>query len=186
MAITERRLTLEEFLRLPEEEPPLEYWDGRVTRKVSPQGQHGMLELGFATLINGYAVPRKLARAIPELRATFGGGSPVPDLAVYRWERVPVDPDGKVSNVFRTAPDIAIEIVSPGQSVPELLRKFQWFVEHGVEIAVLAHPGQEWLRLVRPGAEPRLLRGSDRIDLDAVLPGFQLTVDDLFATLYHE
>ncbi len=186
MAITEQRLTLEEFLQLPEEEPPLEYWDGRVTRKVSPQGQHSMLEGGFMALINGYAVPRKLARAIPELRATFGGGSPVPDLAVYRWDRVPVDPDGKVSNVFRTPPDIAIEVVSPGQSVPELLKKCRWFVDHGVEIAVLAHPGQEWVRLVRAGAEPPLLRGADRIDLDAVLPGFELTVDGRFATLYHE
>jgi Uma2 family endonuclease len=185
MAITERRLTLEEFLRLPEQEPPLEYLDGTITQKVSPQGQHGMLELGFATLINGYAVPRKLARAIPELRTTFGGGSPVPDLAVYRWDRVPVDPDGKVSNIFRTPPDIAIEVVSPGQSVPELLKKCRWFVDHGVEIAVLAHPGQEWVRLVRPRAEPRLLRGAERIDLDTVLPGFELTVDDLFATLYH-
>ena len=185
MAITERRLTLEEFLRLPEEEPPLEYLDGRVTPKVSPQGKHGMLEFGFAALINGYAVPLKLARAIPELRTTFGGGSPVPDLAVYRWDRVPVDPDGTVANVFREPPDFAIEIVSPDQSVRELIDKCQWFVDHGARIALLAHPERRWVRLFRPGAEPELLRGADRIDLDAVLPGFHLTVDDLFATLYH-
>ena len=27
-------MTLEQFLRLPEEEPALEYWDGEVTQKV--------------------------------------------------------------------------------------------------------------------------------------------------------
>lgn len=185
MVITELRLTLKEFLRLPEQEPPLEYLDGKVTQKVSPQGKHGMLEYGFAALINTYAVPRKLARCIPELRTTFGGGSPVPDLAVYRWDRVPVDPDGTVGNVFLEPPDIAIEIVSPGQSVRGLIAKCQWFVDHGTEIAVLAHPERRWVRLFRSGAEPRLLRGADRIDLDTVLPGFEPTADELFATLHH-
>jgi Uma2 family endonuclease len=185
MAITERRLTLEEFLRLPEEEPPLEYLDGRVTQKVSPQGKHGVLEFGFAALINGYAIPRRLARAIPELRTTFGGGSPVPDIAVYRWDRVPVDPDGTVANVFREPPDIAIEIVSPGQSLRELIEKCRWFVDHGVPIALLVHPERRWVRTFRLGAPPELLRGDDRIDLDEVLADFELTVDALFETLYH-
>ena len=185
MAITERRLTLEEFLALPEEEPPLEYLDGRITQKVSPQGQHGVLEFGFAALINGYGMPRKLARAIPELRTTFGGGSPVPDLAVYRWDRVPLNPDGTVANAFREAPDVAIEIVSPDQSVPELIEKCRWFVEHGVRIALLVHPERRWVRRFRPSAAEEHLRGADRIDLDDILPGFELTVEALFATLYH-
>lgn len=116
-------MTLEAFLRLPEDEPSLEYWDGRVTQKVSPQGKHGMLQGGFLGLINGYVVPRKLAMAIPELRATYSGGSPVPDVAVYRWDRVPRDPDGAVADVFLEPPDIAVEIVSPEQSVKELGRE---------------------------------------------------------------
>jgi len=41
------------------------------------------------------------------------------------------------------------------------------------------------VRLFQPGLEPRILRGTDRIDLDAVLPGFELTVEQLFDTLYH-
>ena len=185
MAITERRMTLEEFLRLPEEEPPLEYLDGKVTQKVSPQGKHGTLEGELTALFNGYAKSRRLARAFPELRTSYGGGSPVPDIAVYRWDRVPLDPDGTVGNVFREPPDIAIEIVSSEQSVPKLVEKCEWYVGHGVAIVLLVQPYGEWMRLFRPGAEPRVLRGADRIDLDAVLPGFELTVEQLFATLYH-
>ena len=185
MAITERRLTLEEFLRLPEEEPPLEYLDGMVTQKVSPQGKHGRLEGKFSEQINRYAEPRKLAIAIPELRTTYSGGSTVPDIAVYRWDRVPVDPDGRIGDVFRTPPDIAIEIVSPDQSVRDLTAKCQWFVDHGVPIALLVHPYRVWVRRFGPGAAPETLRGAERIDLDELLPGFELTVDELFATLYH-
>ena len=185
MAIQQRRMTLEEFLRLPEEEPPLEYLDGEVTQKVSPQGQHGTLQPAIWWLFTDFAVPRRLARAFTELRATYAGGSPVPDVAVYRWDRVPLTPEGKVANVFREPPDIAVEIVSPDQSVPKIVEKCRWYVAHGVRIALLVDPDHLTVWLFRPDAEPAVLRGADRIDLDAVLPGFELTVDALFATLYH-
>ena len=190
MTITERRMTLEEFLRLAEEEPPLEYWDGKVTRKVSPQGKHGRLETKFAERVNRFAEPPRLAMAITELRATFGGGSPVPDVAIYRWDRIPLDPDGAIADVFVEAPDIAVEILSPGRGgfetrpYEEQIEKCRWFVDHGVQIALLFHPRERSVRLFRPDAELRVLRGADRIDLDAVLPGFELTVNDLFAMLY--
>ena len=60
MAITERRLTLDEFLALPEEEPALELEpDGTVTQKVSPKGKHSALQGGFVSLIDGFARPRR-------------------------------------------------------------------------------------------------------------------------------
>ena len=39
-------LTLEEFLKLPEEKPYREYIDGRIEVKVSPQSKHSLLTLG--------------------------------------------------------------------------------------------------------------------------------------------
>ena len=45
-ARVDKMITLEEFLRLPEidEHPYLEYIDGRIEAKVSPQKKHGLLE----------------------------------------------------------------------------------------------------------------------------------------------
>ena len=40
-----RRMTLDEFLELPETKPVLEYVDGVVTQNVAPQGQHVLLQL---------------------------------------------------------------------------------------------------------------------------------------------
>ena len=97
MVITER-LTLEEFLALPEEKPSLEYESGRVTQKVSPQGKHSRLQLEVPNLFNAFTVPRKLAMAFTELRATFAGYSRVPDVSIYLWERIPLDDSGEVAN----------------------------------------------------------------------------------------
>jgi Uma2 family endonuclease len=184
MAIGERRMTLEEFLALPDEEPALEYEaDGTVKQKVSPKGQHSALQGGLLQLINAFAQPRQLAFALPELRTVYSGAAYVPDVAVYRWDRIPRTADGKVANDFREPPDIAVEIVSPEQGVNWLLRKCLWYVEHGVAVALLIDPVDESVLLFRQNANPRPLTGSDPVDLGELLPGFSVTVEEIFNTL---
>ncbi len=184
MAITARRLTLDEFLALPEEEPALELEpDGTVTQKVSPKGKHSALQDGFVALINGFARPRRLARAFPELRTVFGGAAYVPDVSVYRWARIPLTDEGEVADDFAEPPDIAVEIISPGQSVTGQVRRCVWYVEHGVEVALLVDPVDRVVLLFRPNAVPRALEGMDSIDLAAVVPGFEATVEQLFSAL---
>ena len=109
-------MTLEAFLQLPEEKPALEYEDGRITQKVSPKLKHADLQAELAALIRAFGRPRQLAMAYPELRTTFGGRSYVPDVAVFRWERIPTGPDGELVNEVFTplkgAVDEARELVA--------------------------------------------------------------------------
>ena len=182
MAIT-RQLTLAEFLRLPEEEPALEYWHGEVTQKVSPLGPHGALQYTFGELISRSTGPGRPFRVFTETRITIGGVSTVPDLVVYRRERVPRDEGGRVAAYFTVPPDVAVEILSPGQSRPALLDRCRWYVENGVALAIFVDPLREVVRLFRPAADSGDLRGSDVLDLSDILPGFALTIDELFAPL---
>jgi Uma2 family endonuclease len=176
-------LTLEEFLRLPEEEPPLEYENGRVTQKVSPQTKHSALQAHLSELVNGFGRHRRMVRAFPELRVRFAERSLVPDVAVFRWDRIPRTPGGELDNVVTTAPDIAIEIVSPDQPAADLVGKCQRYVANGVAIALLVDDERRSVRLFRPGQPERVLREADAIDLQDVMPGFELTVDEVFAAL---
>jgi Uma2 family endonuclease len=180
MTVTEKAITLEEFLQLPEEEPALEFEDGRVTQKVSPKGRHSILQERVAGFVNRHAEPLKLAFAFPELRATYAGRSLVPDIAVYRWERIPRDESAEVADDFCEAPDIAIEIVSPQQSVAALIRRCVRFNEDGVAIALLIDPKARSVIDFRPGLPPRSLVGDDLLDLSPILPGFTLRVGELF------
>jgi len=177
-----RAMTLEQFLALPEQEPALEFANGRVTQKVSPLGEHARLQYKFSQLIGDFSEPRRLAMAFTEIRATFAGRSPVPDIGVYRWSRIPRTADGLVETYFRTPPDIAVEIFSPGQVLGDERNKCRWYVANGVAIALFIHHPSRTVTCFTPDGEQRL-SGEDRIDLDAVLPGFTLTVAELFATL---
>lgn len=187
MAIAQRRMTLEEFLKLPEEKPALEFVDGAVTQKVSPNAPHGRLQAKFAVLLDRSATPGRRAMVFTETRTSFrypsGARSLVPDISVYLWDRVPRTPRGRVANDLYVVPDIAIEIVSPGQTVKSQVEQCRWFIEQGASIGLVVNPRTDTITQLRPGTEPRLLRGADRIDPNPVLPGFELTVQELFEAL---
>ena len=104
MATTSKKLTLEQFLTLPEEEAPLEYEEGRIIQKVSPKGEQSKLQPAFARLFDEFAEPSGLARAFTELGFTHGGRSYVPDVSVYLWDRSasPRSPTGTRDSGFRS------------------------------------------------------------------------------------
>jgi Uma2 family endonuclease len=180
----ERRMTLEEFLELPEEKPYLEFEpDGTVVQKMFSLGRHSALQAGLLELINGFARPPDLAQAFPELRAIYGGAAYVPDVSVYRRVRIPRDVTGQVADVFTEPQDIAIEIVSPGQRVNSLIRRSVWYVDNGVHVALVVDPDDESVLDFRGGQATRVARGANVIDLVDVLPGFELTAEQVFSAL---
>jgi Uma2 family endonuclease len=182
MAISHRRLTLERFLELPEEEPPLEFEEGRAEPKMTPRARHSSLQAELIARLLP-AARRARARVLPELRVTFGGRSYVPDLSLILIERLPRESDGTIADIVPLAPDIAIEIRSPGQSLSSLIRRCNWYVANGVRLALVVDPDDRSVFLFRPGVPVHVLRGDERIDLGDVLPGFAVTPRRLFASL---
>lgn len=183
MAISQKQWTLKAFLTLPEKKPALEFENGLVTRKPLPKGKHSTLQRVLVDVFNRIALPGKLGYAFPELRATFGGQSYVPDVAFYRWARIPRDPDGQVADDFLDPPDLAVEILSPKQSVTALVRRCVWYVENGVGVALLVDPVDRSVLAFWPGRPTAVLRAAAAIDLGSLLPGFDLTVEQLFDSL---
>ncbi len=183
MAIVRQGLTLDEFLALPEEKPALEYHEGVVTQKVAPRPVHSALQFEIGVHLGRQLGPRKHGRVFPELRTTYAGTSRVPDLAVYRWERIPRAADGQLANEARNPPDLAVEIISPGQTIRELETTCRWYVDHGVQVALLVVPGDESVRAFRPGTPITAHYRGERIALDEIAPGLHLDVDRIFDAL---
>ena len=183
MTLTSRPLTIDQFLTLPEEEPSLEFFDGAVTQKLSLKARHSALQSALIKHIDQVAFPEKIARAFPELRTTFAGASCVPDVAIYRWERIPRDERGELVDDVFEPPDIAVEIVSLGQSVNGLIRRCTWYVSRGVQIALLVDPSDRSVVAFRPDGSITSWHGQDQIDLKEVLLDFDLTVAQLFTAL---
>ncbi len=170
---------LEQFLKLPETEPASEFHDGKIVQRPMPAGKHSRLQSRWVARINAHAEPRGLGEAFPELRCTFAGRSIVPDVSFIASKRIPQDASGRIADDFRIAPDLAIEIVSPKQSLADLEEKLSFCVRNGSRLGFMVDPYSETLQVFRPDAPPRRL-DSGPIDLSPVIPGLQLTVEEVF------
>src|SRR3954471_347712 len=158
-------MTLEEFLALPEDKPYLEYIDGRIEAKVSPQKKHTEIEAELRNRLNAFATPRKLGRAYVELRCTFAGRSIIPDVVFLLKDHIEIDANGEPVDETPWPPDIHVEIISPEQSVKKSQGKLLHSTSNGCALGWLIHPNQRTIDVFRPG------RPAGRMAPEAILEG---------------
>jgi Uma2 family endonuclease len=187
MSIASQRMTLDEFLAKYEHDPVLEYEQGVVTEKMSPGWDHAAIQMTVGEAINAYARPRRLAFAFSELRTTdrVAEQSRIPDISVFVWERIERNPEARRRGSFHP-PDIAIEILSPGQSRESQLDRCRSFVAGGSRVALLFEPPAQSVTEVRPDVAERVYRSADMIDLGDIVPGLSLAVGDVYAAVRFE
>ena len=190
--------TLREFLKLPETKPASEYIDGKIYQKPMPQGKHSRLQTCLSTSINQAGEPQKLALALTELRCTFAGRSIVPDIAVFEWQKIPVDEKGRIANRFEIAPDWIIEILSPDgrhklpnairetrpqQSANQVIRKIIFSLKNGSKLGYLIDPDDESITVFQPNQLPEVKEKQDILPVLDILHNWQTKVEDIFSWL---
>jgi Uma2 family endonuclease len=184
-ARVQKTFTLEEFLRLPEidEHPYLEYSDGRIEAKVSPQGKHSSIETKLSAHLDAYSERRGLGGAFVELRCTFAGRSMIPDIVFLREEHIETDETGEIKDENLRPPDIHVEIVSPDQSISKCREKLVFSTANGCPLGWLIDPGRKKVEVYRPGLPVERLPGDAAVAGSPVLPGYRLRLSKLFGWL---
>ena len=181
-----KTLSLEEFLKLPDVKPAREYIDRKVMQKPMPQGHHSTIQVELTETINAVVKKQRIARAYTELRCVFGGRAIVPDITVFLWERIPVDENGNVANVFNLAPDWMIEILSPDQNPTTVTGKILHALNHGSKMGWLIDPETQFILVYPSQQQPQFLS-----EKAAILPvpelgkDLQLTLGEIFGWLKH-
>ncbi len=177
------KISLEEFLLLPETKPASEYVDGQISQKAMPQGKHSTLQTRFGNRINQVGEPQKLAFAFSELRCTFGGRSIVPDIAVFEWSRILLNAKGEVENRFEIVPDWTIEILSPDQNPTRVINNILFCLNHNAKLGWLIDPAEKLVLVFKPQQQPEAKENQDILPVLDVLSDLQLSADDLFGLL---
>ena len=168
-----KTLTLQEFLQQPETKPASEYIHGEIVRKPMPKGRHSRLQGKLCATINQISESTKIAYAFPELRCSFGTRSVVPDVSVFRWERIPFTSDGNVPDNFNLPPDWVIEILSPEQRPNKVLDNILYCLDNGSHLGWFIDPDDLSILLLQPQQQPILCRGDRAIP---ILPDLELTL----------
>jgi len=183
MTATTKPITLTEFLKLPDTKPANEFIEGQIYQKPMPQGKHSTLQIRLADTINEAGFPQQIAYAFPELRCTFGGRSIVPDVAVFKWDKIPFDADGEVANTFERSPDWTIEILSPDQSQTKVTDNILFCLRHQTSLGWLIDPDEKAVICFQPNQLPEIIRQpEDSLPVPDFLD-LRLTVGQVFSWL---
>jgi Uma2 family endonuclease len=105
-----------------------------------------------------------------------------PDIAFIRWEQMPgkVYPSEPIAALY---PDLAVEILSEGNTRAEMERKLMDYFKAGTQLVWLIDPDRRTVEVHRADTEPSLISEEGALDGETVLPGFRLELRELFARL---
>lgn len=168
---------------LPETKPETEWILGRAVRKVSPKRTHALLQVALGNALTAWAAGRGEVGSEWRFRVAPPGEPRrplVPDLAFVTNDRLAALSDDDLE-LPPIAPDVAIEILSPGDKPAYLAHKIEVYLAAGSALVMVVDPRTRSVRL-HDARGTRTLSGGDAIVHDA-MPGFVLPLPQLFAVL---
>ncbi|HEY8469432.1 MAG TPA: Uma2 family endonuclease [Longimicrobiales bacterium] len=179
----ERLLSAEEFEQLYDDtEDRLELVRGRVIREPPPGLRHAQIDSRLAARLRFHAEAHRLGEVFCNASFLLVADPPTvrgPDISFVAAERLP--PDGVPPGLGRLAPDLAVEVLSPWDRASELQEKVLEYLDVGVRLVWVVDPARRSVTVYRSRSDIRLLTGQDVLDGDDLLPGFSLSLPDLFA-----
>jgi Uma2 family endonuclease len=106
----------------------------------------------------------------------------MPDVAFASWDRFP---DGEIPNEAapEIAPDLAVEVLSPGNTLAEMTRKLREYFSAGVRLVWFVDPKTKTVTVYTSPLRSRTIAVDGTLDGGKVLPGFELRIADLFVKL---
>jgi Uma2 family endonuclease len=81
---------------------------------------------------------------------------------------------------FPGPPDLALEVLSPSDSKAEVEEKTAAWLDGGTRVVLLIDPRRHIAALHRPEAEPVLFGASDTVMAPDILPGWTLSLAEIF------
>ena len=103
----------------------------------------------------------------------------IPDTSFTRKGRLP--PDFDRTRPFPGAPDLAVEVVSPGEDADDLMGKIRDYLRYGTEQVWVLYPGPVELHQYIQGEKgSRIYFEDDILDGGTLLPGFSVRIADFF------
>ncbi len=175
-------LTAEQLLQLPDDDSRRELVAGQL-REMTPAGaEHGAVAARILTLLDRAAGDANAGRVFAAETGFLLERDPdtvrAPDAAFVTRERV--EKAGPVPGFWPGPPDLAVEVVSPGDTYSQLHEKARAWLRAGARLVLVADPVNRDVTLYRTPAEAIVLTGDEPVDCSTVLPGFTPPARSLF------
>ncbi|WP_271252475.1 Uma2 family endonuclease [Pseudanabaena sp. Chao 1811] len=173
------KLTLDEFLSLPENDESYELVDGEAIKKVSPKFFHSSLTTVFWVDLSAWSDGIGSVRVEWSVVLKRRGQDwvPVPDLLYVSYDRLASD--WREDAPCPVLPELVIEIVSPDQTFNQLAQKATDYLSAGVDRVWVVYPPMRSITVFFGDRPPETYRG-DRLLTDELFPDLAVTSEQFF------
>ena len=157
--------------------------DGVLVEQASEYPE-SILTSWLIVLRNAFVRPRNLGLvSSPDgtLRL-WAGRVRIPDVAFTSWDRMP-GRKRPTKPIPELSPDLAVEVLSPSNTKGEMQLKLTDYFSVNVRLVWIVDPQARTVKVYTGLDDMTLLSERDTLDGGAVLPGFSVSLADLFAEL---
>ena len=179
-------ITAEDLFRMNDGPQRFELVSGEL-REMSPAGfQHGVIINRLSSLLTEVVNRNALGVVLGAETGFILSRSPDtvrgPDVSFVTRERI--ERIGIPTTYFPEAPDLAVEVVSPGDTVTEVEAKAEDWLNGGTRLLWVVSPRSRTVTVYQSLQNIVVLTENDTLDGGAVVPGFSCRVADLFQPFF--
>jgi Uma2 family endonuclease len=182
MTTTLQRSTASELFGMPDDGFRYELVKGEL-RKMSPSGsEHGAIIINISLLLAQYVKANGLGVCFGAETGFKIASDPdtvrAPDVAFVRRERIPES--GIPKKFWSGAPDLAVEVLSPGDSRSEVKEKVEDWLASGARAVWVIDPKRRAVAIYRSTADVTRLSEADVLEGGEDVLGFRCKVSEIF------
>ena len=169
------KMTLEEFLESDLE--GYEYIKGELIQVPPTSMEHGDISINLISQLNTYVRENQLGRTyMPDTGFQVGDRFLIPDIAFISTDRLPADR----SKACPVPPDLAVEVVSPSDTLHRIQEKVFAYLEAGTQLVWVIEPRAKSVTVYRSETDITTLTRNDTLSGEDVVEGFTCQVAELF------
>jgi Uma2 family endonuclease len=175
--------TADQLLNMPDDGHRYELIAGELS-KMSPAGwKHGWIAGRLHGWLAHYAETHNLGAVFEGETGFLLASDPdtvrAPDIAFIGRERLAAEEPTEA--FWPGAPDLAVEVVSPGDTVHEVDDKVKTWLDAGAKMVWVVDPKWRSVTVYRSSEQVKILTENEELSGEDVLEGFCRKVRDLFS-----
>lgn len=178
-------ITAEELFSMPNTKFGCELVRGKLIRYMPAGNLHGIIALKIGRIIGNFVDEHNLGVVVAAETGFRISKNPdtvrAPDSAFIGNEKLAKH--GISEKFFPDAPDLAVEVVSPGDKKKDIEEKVQDYLSAGVKLIWTIYPQKQIVVVHRQSKVVSILFENDELEGEDVLPNFRYSLEKLFANL---
>jgi Uma2 family endonuclease len=182
MSTANQLVTADELLLMPRGRFRYELVKGEL-RKMPPAGEeHGAVIMNLAAPLAHHVKANRLGHVLAAETGYKLATDPdtvlAPDIAFVRRERV--EQTGIQTGYRVGAPDLVVEVMSPGDTLKAVEEKAGAWLAGGAQMVWVVNPKRRAVTVYRSTGEVSVLTEEDELDGGEVVSGFRCKVAEIF------